>query len=505
MRYEPLVEHEQYRMLRDQALREADDLFAALLAEVDPASDAVLVLAPYAENRRTSLTVAALRTPTGRAGYLRSATTQRSHVVSLVDVSPTILDVFDLTAPDAMEGRPFEVVSTSDSHATRVEELVDLDEGSRFREHLLTPTTTVVVLAMTLVVALAAMALAGRWSPTAQARIRFGAVAVLAIMAMAYLVNVFPIADLGLAFYWGFLGAGSVALATALTVLARRARRPRLDLVIVLGVLLASLVLDVMTGSNLSLNSAFGYSPTSNSRVYGISNYSYGQVAATACLLAGLVAARAPAPRGRWAAVGLLGFVLVVLGMPTWGSDVGGVLAFTPAVLLFAALIFEYRIRVRTVVIAGLAAVAAIVAFGFLDLSRPRAERAHLGRLFERIDREGLDPLISVVERKLLANLEVSTSSFWVLAVPISVAFWVFLARHRSAAMAAIRARTPTLPAALAAAAVAAVLGSILNDSGAIVAGVTLTVVAASLAHLATEPAAGAGASGATEPAVSER
>jgi hypothetical protein len=45
-----------------------------------------------------------------------------------------------------------------------------------------------------------------------------------------------------------------------------------------------------------------------------------------------------------------------------------------------------------------------------------------------------------------------------------------------------------TRHAALVAAAVAAVLGSVLNDSGAIVGGVTLTVVTASLAYLALEP-----------------
>ena len=50
-----------------------------------------------------------------------------------------------------------------------------------------------------------------------------------------------------------------------------------------------------MTGSNLSLSAAFGYSPTGNSRLYGISNYSFGQVAAASCLLAAFVAGRLPA------------------------------------------------------------------------------------------------------------------------------------------------------------------------------------------------------------------
>jgi hypothetical protein len=96
-------------------------------------------------------------------------------------------------------------------------------------------------------------------------------------------------------------------------------------------------------------------------------------------------------------------------------------------------------------------------------------------------------PLISIMQRKLLANLEVSTSSLWVAAVPIAVAFWVFLVRRPSAPFERLRAATPTLPAGLAAALVAAVLGSLVNDSGAIVGGVAAMVLTAALVWLALE------------------
>ncbi len=251
--------------------------------------------------------------------------------------------------------------------------------------------------------------------------------------------------------------------------------------------MLAVLLGDAMTGSNLSLSAAFGYSPTSNSRLYGISNYSFGQVAAASLLLAAFIASRWQTTRARIAALAVLVVTLVVLGVPTWGSDVGGVLAFTPTILVFAALLFHYRVRVRSVLIAGAVTIVAVTVFGFVDLARPPSQRAHLGRLFERVGNEGLEPLLSIMERKLLANLRVSTSSFWVTAIPIGIAFWIFLVRYRGHPMRTLRARVPGLHAGLVAAAVAAVLGSLVNDSGAIVGGVTVTVVAASLAYLVTE------------------
>ena len=244
-------------------------------------------------------------------------------------------------------------------------------------------------------------------------------------------------------------------------------------------------ILDVMTGSRLSLSAAFGYSPTGNSRLYGISNYSFGMVAAAACLLAAFVAARWPGRRGHVASIGLLVAVLIVIGAPTFGSDVGGIIAFTPTILVFAAMVTGYRVRLRTVLLGLVVTVAAVAAFGVVDLARPEGERAHLGRLFERVGNEGLEPLLSVIERKALANLGVTTSSFWVAVIPVAVVVLVFLAKYPTRPLADLYAHTPPLRAGVWAAIVAAILGSAVNDSGAIVGGVTLFVLVLGLVWLA--------------------
>jgi len=180
--------------------------------------------------------------------------------------------------------------------------------------------------------------------------------------------------------------------------------------------------------------------------------------------------------------------VLVVLGVPIWGSDVGGIIAFTPTILVFASFVFGRRPSLRFVLVAGSAAVVAVVVFGFVDLARPEAERAHLGRLFERIGEEGLQPLFSIVQRKLLANLRVSTSSFWVAAIPLALGAWLFLRSWSTRPLAALHARIPTLHAALVAGVVAAVLGSLVNDSGAIVGGVACLTLTTTLVHLVLQP-----------------
>jgi hypothetical protein len=478
LRYRSLVDAARAAELRLDALERADDLVGALLERVEE-RDAVLVLAPYSVPGDSRLTVASLRADGVDAGYLVSASTQRPGVVTLVDVAPTILDLLEITRPTDMEGRTFEVERSGSTLGHRVEHLATITDVSAFRDRLLTPTTTALVLVLAGAVAAAVLVVVGERHPGWRRVVAFVALADLAALPMSYLARAFPLEDLGTGFYWAFVVAGSVLVALAASALGRS--QPDLALAAVLGLVVAVLLGDVMTGDDLHFGSAFGYSPPGNSRLYGISNYSFGQLSVAACLLAALVARRRSR---RAAAVALMIATLVVLGLPMWGSDVGGIIAFTPTALVFAALLYERRPSVRAVLAVGAATAAAVVAFGLIDLSRPPEERAHLGRLFERIGNEGTGPLVSIIERKLVANLEVSTSSFWVAAIPITIAVWAFLRWWPSRPLAAAHARIPTLRAGLVAAVVAAVLGSLANDSGAIAGGISSLVIATSMLHL---------------------
>lgn len=483
--YHSRVSADRFSDLWDSALTDADDLFAGLMQEVDPARDTVLVVAPYNRRGSRNLVAAALRPPGGASGYLESASTQRAGFLTLVDIAPTVLDAFGVPRPVEMEGRRAEISRVEAPLDARVDYLVSANRASRFRERLLVPTSLVIVLTMALVALGTVVVIAGRLSDRWRRGVAFAALATLTAFPASYLSRAFDLEDLGLAFYWGFVVAVTLVTAGAALVVGARSKRPYSGLVLVLTMVAGVLVLDVMTGSHLSLSAAFGYSPTGNSRLYGISNYSFGQLSTAVCLLAAIVAASFRGTAGRVASVGLLTAVLVVMGVPIWGSDVGGVLAFTPTILVFVTLLQGRRIRWRTVASGAAATVLAITAFGLLDLARPAERRTHLGRLIERVLNEGFGPLYSIVERKLLANLQVSVSSFWVATIPVAVAFWVFLVRFPPGPLSAVRTKLPTLDVGLAAATVAAVLGSLVNDSGAIIAGVAASMLTVCLAYLA--------------------
>jgi hypothetical protein len=484
LRYRPIVDDDRYEEMWERSLEQSDALLGRLLRSVDPERDSVLVVAPYNRRADRDLTMVALAGPTVEPGFLRSASTQRSGFLTLVDVGPTILDVFGVPRPTEMEGRPAVDVASSSSTTARIDHLVTRNRESRYREQLLTPTTTLVVILMAFVLALAIAAHANRWSCRIRSAIAFVGLVDLALLPASYLARFFALEDQPGSFYWAFLLAVAIAVPAVACFAARGRGATRGPLITVLSLVGLVLIADVVSGSHLSLGAAFGYSPTGNSRLYGISNYSYGQLAAAACLVAAWLVTVLAGRAGRIAGIGLMAATLVVLGVPTWGSDVGGVLAFTPALATFAVLVTGRRIRWRTLLVGIAATGIAIVAFGHLDLARPASDRGHLGRLFERMGDEGPSPVIAMVQRKLAANLAVSTSSLWVLAIPLAIAFWLYLRRSQRRPFEAMAASFSGLPAGLWAALVAAVLGSALNDSGAIIGGVMAMVLATSLAVL---------------------
>jgi hypothetical protein len=211
-------------------------------------------------------------------------------------------------------------------------------------------------------------------------------------------------------------------------------------------------------------------------------NLAYGQFAGAAFLLCGLLSQRLA---GWWAgtavAFGVLVVAVLIDGMPVWGSDVGGVLAFVPAIGVTAAVLLGHRVRWRAVALWGSLAVVVVAGFALIDLSRPSERRTHLGRLVEAVADQGVGAFETVVTRKLGANFSVIASSIWTAMVPIALGFIVYLLWRAPGAVRAIRETIrESLPGLL----VVGVLGFALNDSGIAVPGVMLGVINASLVYL---------------------
>lgn len=482
-RFGPFASAFHAERLRARALRRTDALAARLLTHVDLERDAVLVVAPTSRPGDRSLTVAALRAPGIEPGLLRTGTTRRSGFATLADVAPTILDTLGIAAPETMEGRPMRVASTGGSAADRRAFLVRANDDGLLRDRLVTPASNAVAWTA-IALALGTVLLLGRVSWAAKA-LQWVSLGLIGFLLATFLVVPLHLSQHGgVSAYW----FATLLFAVAFAALCRRVRkRPADPLIAALGALVLVLAADNLTGAHLEFNSVFGYSATVGVRLAGNGNLAFAVLGAATVLLAGLLAWRIAPPRGTRLAIAILVGVLIAFTPPLFGQDFGGTIAAAPAFLVLAWLLLGRRIRVRTVL--GFTAVlfASGLVVGFVDLMRPKDQRTHVGRFFEKVGNEGWSGFATVLQRKGSENAATLASWVSIVVIIVVVGAIVVLWTRAPRRLRPVVAAVPTLRPVALALIVLMVLGYALNDSGIPIPALMLAVVMCAVAFLTSD------------------
>ena len=436
------------------------------LREVDPGRTLLLLVTPAAPDVPLRLRPLVASGPGAPAGLLLSPSTRRAGLVLLSDVAPTVLDVLGVPIPGEMIGRPLERLAGPGG----LGQLVRDDRLARQRETVWDP-------ALVAVGFLHAGALGWAWQRRRRGGRPLGAgetgprVGSRGLTWAALALSAWPLAT------WltraapgtGSLGrgAGLVALAFDLIVVAAAwslsRRRGLAPLGLVVGATVAFITVDLGLGGSLQVSSAFGGATHSTGRFTGLGNVAFAVYAASV-----LVAVACGRRRAPWM-VALLVVVALVDALPSLGADVGGAGTLGPVFILTAAALWG-RLRLRTVALAVVATSALLGLALALDLSRPDDQRTHLARFVAGGGQS------SSIGGKLGQNLGTyAVSPLLVPVVLVAAGFALLLWRGRFQA-----ALAPGSPARIGVAAILAVslVGNALNDSGAIVTGVALLVLA---------------------------
>ncbi|HEX2810918.1 MAG TPA: hypothetical protein VHN80_32530, partial [Kineosporiaceae bacterium] len=428
-------------------------------------------------------------------GLLRTGSTRQPGLVQATDLLPTLVTLLGVPEPAAAVGSPLARIDAGDDVA-RLQRLLDLDQGARVLDPLVTPFF-VVYGALQLIVyvwlGLFARRL-GRPSVLRQAPLlrrraltllRQSAIAFSLVPAATFLANLWP--------WWRGGSPGlmlTLAVVTATVPLALVAvggpwRRTLLGPAGVAGALTAVvLTIDLATGSTLSLTTLMGGQPIIGGRFYGLSNPGFalfGTGALFAALaLADLVLRRGGSSVQAGLAVAGVGLAATVIdGLPSLGSDFGGPPAIVPAFALLALWVAGVKVTWRRLLLIAATTVVAIVALSVLDWLRPAPDRTHLGRFVQSV-LDGGGGLI--VRRKALQNVEQLISTPLTLTLPLlAVALVIVLrrpARWRVPALQLAYDRQRLLPVGLTAVGVLLLIGFAANDSGTSIPPVALAMLA---------------------------
>lgn len=387
----------------------------------------------------------------GFHGNLTSDSTRTDGYVLSTDVAPTILRQFGIPVPSAMSGQPIRAEGSVDSAA--IESLVDRMDVISARRGSVIGLNAVIWLAALLLVALLSR---GR---LARAGVRVVGLAIVYLPLVLLLgaalepgegaerLLVLLLSPLLAALTLMLLrGYRALAVASALTVLAY--------------------AIDMIAGSPLTSLSLLGPNPGLGVRFYGIGNelealLAVLVVAGTGAGLAGFAkSASARACAAAFVAVGLLAAFVFAAGR--FGADVGAAIVF-PVGAVVAAVVVAGRGR-RTALLAVVAAPFAVLALlALIDLLT--GANAHLTRSV--LDAGGLNDLADVAQRRLQLSAHSFGRPVLLAFLPLVLALAVVAYRRRDELGSWLEGK-PAMRAGLLGALAATVIGTLANDSGAL-------------------------------------
>jgi nucleotide-binding universal stress UspA family protein len=389
-------------------------------------------------------------------GWLTSASTRREGIVTLTDLTRTLIDFRAPGSSVAVDGSPFAVYGadlTLDAIDAKIDSIAALSDAAPIGYLVLGLGGAVLFVIMVVDV------LRGRflWPKLI---LTFGGVLLAAMMltgAVPWQNSGSPGLVVSLV-----VAAWSVTLTALALFLGRLAKVP--NIIAATALTVAAFTFDAALGAVMQPGSLLNSRPIFGLRWYGFGNVTFAGYATAGLILAGYVAHRflmADRRAAAVAAVGAIGFGIVICeGWPSMGSDFGGVIALTPAVLWLMLALSGVRITWLRLLAIGGSAVLAVAVISVLDWFREPDRRSHLGNFVQRIiDGDALD----VISRKAVASAETIASVVGIGSLLIGVVLWIVIFRY---VVPRVSSDFITVRSALIATLVVAIVGTLLNDGG---------------------------------------
>lgn len=465
--YNKYLNDEMFNFHRKNMLDKLDGFLENLVNNIDNNS-MIMVISPNLEKERlmsSSLSPVILwSTEENQKSILTSGTTRRDGIVANIDVAPTIARFLNVPVKNFIGHN-----MTAKNIQNNTEFINKLDAKTNIISNLRTNFLTVyniitIITILIFIILLFSNQISSNKLTTIVENMSLIIILIPIVLLMLPLLNI-----QNQIIYIISTVTMLVLTSLFLKVIERKSRMWTLIVLI-----FTILVLDIVSGSNLTKNSIIGYDPIIGARYFGIGNELVGVLLTSTALVTTLIFGKV---RYRWPLI-MLVISTILIGHPSLGANVGGTIS-----ILFTAMIYiltseDLKINFKRLILIGSTISILIVLIGFLDLTI-NDNPTHLGKTFLMIDEKGPLYLIDVIVRKIHVNIKLVKTSNWSKVLYICLIFISIMNIFFKENIKEMFKRYKYLDSGVASILSGSIVGFLLNDSGLLLSAIAISFLVA--------------------------
>lgn len=466
---------------RKNVLEAIDSFLSEVIQQIDEQT-LLLVVSPYPSQEayvrgaRLSPVVYYQKGQRG-GGVLTSGTTRREGIISNTDIAPTILQHLGLSS-DQMTGRPMRSVERPDglSWLTALNSRVVNLSQQRYRVLYSFAIYEMLVTIVALILLYFRKRITFPWAKGISFFLFTTMVVPLSFLLLPFFGEIHLVLSYGLL----IIVTGMISL--LISKLSRG--NPIKAILLVNGILLVGILLDICTGQHLMKHSLLGYDPIIGARYYGIGNEYAGVL--LGCTLVFVCGLKELYPRYAPLLPLLLIVVVLLMGIPALGANVGGTITAIAAFLLTYLRLKGVPLNLKVLGIICLSVVVGIALLAVVDLLFLE-EMSHLGGAIKQIYKNGFMVIPQIITRKISMNLKLMGVTIWSKVLLLALAVVGMLFYRPVGILKPLQKFYPNLVIGWGGIVVACGVGFAVNDSGVVFAATAAVFLSASILYLVFE------------------
>lgn len=470
-------------MHRKKALEEIDLFLGSILKKLDMERDMVMIITPLppakALRNNNRLSPVVISGADMDKGFLTSASTKRTGIVTNLDISATILEFFGVKALHGQGGAPMTVIEAAGTlqEIMRLNSsLVDLfnQRGRLIRGHVL---IQIFALAAAVIIIIL------------NRKKEFGWISWLFIFIMLIPLSYMLMTPFQQDILW-ISALTVIVIALLLTTAISSFFNNALERIAAASSITVLIILvDQWTNANLIKWSPMGYDVISGARFYGIGNEYMGVLVGATSTLAGVltqIIEKRNCKKG-WVAIVLHSVVLLTIALPWFGANLGGATASMAAFGYWLILVNKWRFDVKIISAYAVILVLMFAGLFILDYLRQPDVQSHMGQTAQLVSRGGLIELIDIAYRKISMNLRLFSYTIWTNLVLVSLLSVCILFYRPVGVLKDVIHKYRAATNGIAAATAGSIAALLANDSGVVAAATSMAYVVFPLILMVTE------------------